>query len=65
MGTPKGSFDVDDPLAGMHLATESLEVLRIAKWGDRAGKVKRTGGDGALESIQKLATEDSGEHILG
>ncbi len=64
-GTPKGTFDVDDPFAGMHLATEPTEVFRFTQVSNRSGQFDRTVGDGATESIQKLATEDSGEHLLG
>ena len=64
-GSTKGSFDVDDPFAGMHLASEPTEVFGFTQVSNGSGEFQRTVGDGSAESIQKLATEDSGEHLLG
>ena len=65
LGPAKGTFDVEDPFAGMHLASEPTEVCGFAQVSNRSGEFQRTVGDGSLESIEKLATEDSGEHLLG
>ena len=63
-GPTKRTFDVDDPFAGMHLATEPTEMFGFTQVSNRSGQFDRTVGDDATESIQKLATEDSGEHLL-
>jgi len=65
LGAAEGRFAVDDPVLAEKGAKESSESLRLREKLEVPVEAELAFGEGPFESGDKLATEDSTQHLQG
>jgi len=62
---PEGRFGVDDPVVTEQEPEPGCKGPRFSKWGEVAAELECAVAEGGLESGDKLAAEDTAEHLDG